>query len=228
MGQTVAVTKPAALPAEAGDLHPFRQAGNAYSKQSLLLFKDGTYTNFETDQKVTGTALAIMDEARHGWIRWWDRRPNAHRIVRVFDQPLIAPRDTLGDRDEGKWQTGLSGAKEDPWQHTIFLPLVLGDEPLTFTSRTFGGRGAFYALLKRYGWQGRQHPGQYPVIELLSETFHTQYGGDKQKPKFDITGWMLRPDDIETGDAGAELAAETAALPTKVKSGGDMDDEIPF
>jgi hypothetical protein len=230
MAQTMAIVKPAVLPAEAAELHPFRQAGSAYAKASLLLFKDGTYTDNETGAKITGTAIVIMNECAHGWIRWEDKRPIAHRIDRVIDAPYIAKRATLGDLDETKWPFGLSGAREDPWVHTIIMPLLVNGAPLSFTSRTFGGRGAFYSLLKKFGWQGIDRPDQYPVIELGSETFHTRFGGDKQKPVFTIVGWADRPDaGMDSGDMAVELDAEIDAQPPAKKGGtGDMDDEIPF
>src|SRR5262249_20944780 len=140
---------------------------------TLLLFKKRVWTKSESkDELEEGThAVTLMHEARHGWVFWPNNQKPIYqpdKIGKLCEGFELPDRQTLGNLEQSKWPIGLSGAPEDPWRQSIFLPLQLvgDDEILTFTSSSEGGRSAFYHLMKRYAWLGQKHAGQYPVIEL--------------------------------------------------------------
>jgi hypothetical protein len=197
---------------------------------TLLLFKKRVWEKGETKEQLEeGTrAIALMREARHGYVFWKDKKPiyQADKIGKLADGFQVPDRETLSNVDENKWPIGLSGKREDPWRHTVFLPMQLvgDDEILTFTSSSEGGRSAFYHLSKRYAWLGRKFVGQYPIIELGVEEYeHKQYG-KLTKPTLEIVDWSGRPDVALSDDLGGGSEIETE-LPSHR---ADMDDEIPF
>ena len=231
--QQVATTSSPSLPAEyQAELDRFRHAAVQNTKFTLmgkgLRFRKGDWVFGSEKQKVEpGTRfVAIMDEACHGWIRWNADKTASHDVGKIADGFEPRPREELGDCDEEEWPIGLSGKKEDPWRHVVYLPLVSmdGEDLLTFTSDTKTGTPAFWKLIDRYAWLGRKHPGKYPVIEIQTSGYESKQFGWIPTPAFKIVSWTDRPnvpqltggdDDGGDDDFGAAEAA-------------DPSDEIPF
>lgn len=236
-----AVAEEAGLPAQPGsEAAAFMRAVASGSRVSflgtLLLFKKGVWQAGESKEELAeGTrAVALMNEARHGWVFWRDKKPiyQPNKIGKLCNGFELPDRDTIGHLDKSTWPIDVdSGKRKDPWQHTIFLPMqllddeiFLDDEILTFTSSSEGGLSAFYYLSKRYAWLGRKHVGQYPVIELGVETYPHKKYGKIIKPKLENIGWTDRPDVALSDDLGDGGEITTELPPRR----GDMDDEIPF
>jgi hypothetical protein len=199
---------------------------------TLLLFKKGAWEKGENREKLEeGTrAIALMNEARHGYVFWPNNEKPVYlggKIGKLSEGFEVPDRQTLGNLDKERWPIGLSGQREDPWRHSIFLPmqLVSDDEViLTFISNSEGGRSAFYYLAKRYAWLGRKHIGQYPVLKLgVEEYIHKKYG-KQTKPRLEIDGWAGRPDVSLVDDLGDGGEVETELPPRR----DDLSDDIPF
>jgi hypothetical protein len=82
--------------------------------------KDGAFVTADDDEPVDEKAefIALCDETLVGWIRFHvgeDTPPDRVQGL-LYDGFVMPARDTLGDADETRWQSGLSGAPEDPWK----------------------------------------------------------------------------------------------------------------
>jgi hypothetical protein len=159
------------------ELEHFRHAAIRNTRPTLmgqvLRFRKGEWLFGSEKQKIADGArfVAIMNEARHGWLKWNEDKTATHVVGKIIEGFESPPREELDCRDEKEWPIGLmSGKKEDPWKNVVYLPLmsVDGEQLLTFSSTTRTGNPAFWKLIDRYQWLGRKHPGQYPIIEIQS------------------------------------------------------------
>jgi hypothetical protein len=229
-----ATTTPAALAEYQAELDRFRQAAIQNSKPllmgHLLRFRKAEWLAGPDKEKIAaGTHfVGIMNEARHGWIRWGEDKNPVHVVGKVVEGFQAPEREQLDCRDQTTWPIGLSGKQEDPWKKVAYLPLTSldGEQLLTFKTDTKTGVPAFWKLIDRYQWLGRKHPGQYPIIEIQSTGYDDKRYGWVDTPAFKIVGWTGRPDlqqligsDGDSGDDGS-AAAETLK--------DEMEDEIPF
>ena len=126
-------------------------------------------------------------------------------------------RETLGDTDESLWEKGLDGKPQDPWQHTLALPLLSKEtqEKYIFTTSSLTGRRAVLALLKAARREKmRSGDDFYPVIKLQTSGFAHRDSrvGWVKTPAFPIVGKAPKDD----------YAAATSSIDA------DMDDAIPF
>jgi hypothetical protein len=82
---------------------------------------DGRYIVNENKRElpICTRAVAVVPEARHGWVKWVEKQQVDHIIYRVADKPFIPNKNTLDDRDEEHWPIGFGGRREDPWVHTV-------------------------------------------------------------------------------------------------------------
>ena len=162
-----------------------------------------------------GTRLiGIMGEARHGHRMWKTGQIVGEAIYKVIDVPYLN-RNALGDLDEDNWPISeMSGKQEDPWQHYVYLPLATldGKTFYTFSAKSYYGREAFYDLGDRYKTSGRQHVGQYPIIELGSEIIPSKKYGEIPAPTFTIVGWTNRPTLALTDESEAETANDAMVI----------------
>ena len=229
----VASTPPPITPAVyQAELERFRQAAIRNTKPNLmgqvLRFRKGEWLFGSEKQKIeAGTRfVAIMNEARHGWLKWNEDKTASHIVGKIVEGFKPPPRDSLDRRDESEWKIGLNVKKEDPWKEVVYLPLVSmgGEQLLTFSTTTKTGAPAFWKLIDRHAWLGRKHPGQYPIVEIQSSGYEDKRFGWIDTPAFKIVGWAGRPDLQQLigsngdGDAAAEAADQH----------DDMDDEVPF
>jgi hypothetical protein len=195
----------------------------------LLKYKKGKWRYGQDDIELPiGTELiALMSEARHGYVHWHKGKPDNYALIRIADGGSRPARDSLGDLDESRWPVGLSGTREDPWAETVLLPFMSldGEQVFTWTSKWAGGKTAFYTLCKRYAWIGRKYPRQFPVVAVGTETAESKTYGEYDRPTLEIVRWTDRPvlqlAEIEQRKPDAEPSAEPSLR-------SDLNDEIPF
>jgi len=177
-----------------------------------------------------GTKLvAIMAEIRHGHIKWKAGKIVGESIHKVRDVPRL-DRETLGDLDQDNWPVNeISGKRDDPWTHIVYVPMVGldGETFYTFSAKSYYGRSAAYRLIDRYALLGRQHVGQYPIIELGSEIVPSKKYDGIPAPTLEIVGWTNRPA-LALTDESVEVAVEEQEEKPSPSFGADMNDEIPF
>jgi hypothetical protein len=216
--QQVTTASPSTVPEVPEDwlaeLQRFREAV-AYSGRPsvffgrLFKFKKGDWVFLGGEkEKIPDRSrwIAIMAEARHGWRKFVEvttedgdiKRVPEYRVGKISEgyEPLPREDEDLGDLDKAKWKIGLDGKPEDPWKRVAYLPLLSldGEKVVTFLTDTKTGLPRFYALIDRYAWIGRQHLGQYPIIELRASGYDDKRFAWVHTPDFEIVGWVGRPD----------------------------------
>jgi hypothetical protein len=135
--------------------------------------------------------------------------------------------EQYGERTQ-QWETDeQSGKPRDPWQATnqVLLKDVGkkrkdSDEGLyTFATSSFGGISNLGKLCKAYGGAMRQHPDEYPVVELGVEAYNhpnKQYGRIKN-PTFTIVGWEKKALFAEPAAPAERAAIEGPKASSKSK-----------
>jgi hypothetical protein len=105
------------------------------------------------------------------------------------------PRSQLGCLDESLWEIDeSSGRPRDPWQMTIYLPMVSVDaaKVYTFSTTSDGGRRhAVAPLCRAYGQRIRLHPDELPIVRLDQDSYQhsvKSYGRVKY-PLLPIESW---------------------------------------
>jgi hypothetical protein len=229
-------TEKVQVPAEyQAELDRFRQAAVRNIKPVLmgqvLRFRKGDWVFGGEKKKIAaGTRfIGIMNEARHGWIKWNADKTAVHIVGRIVDNFTPPPLEELDCRDKSTWKPGLNGELQDPWQPVCYLPLASLDlaQLLTFSTMTRTGRPSFWALMDRYQWLARKHAGKYPIIEIQNGGYEDKRFGWVDVPKFEIVDWTGRPDLQQlTGGSYREEPNEPAA--DEAAPDNDLDDEIPF
>jgi hypothetical protein len=95
------------------------------------------------------------------------------------------------------------------------------DNLLTFSTSSFGGRGALAKLCKEFDRNYRQHEGAWPVVQLGCDAYDHDVYGEIQKPVFKIVAWAHWDDSLK------RLAVTVDDPRTQVKNELG-NDEIPF
>lgn len=212
--------------------NPFEDYGEAGSGGGhivgkLLKFSKGEYlAGQHGDEIPKKTQLtAVMDSLLVGWVKWEESRPIDQRMVQIVKGEKPSKRSELGDDDKSKWEIDDNGQQRDPWQLTNYIVFVdVNNEVFTFTTTSFGGRGAVGELCKAYGKNMRQKPDDYPIISLDVGSYKHK---DKKfgkifVPKLEIVGWINKaPYDRIAGNASAQAAEDSAAREA-------ADTSIPF
>jgi hypothetical protein len=141
--------------------------------------------------------------------------PDRHMGL-LYDGFVMPPREMLGDTDEAKWEIGLDGKPQDPWQHHVYLVLQNGStgELFTFTTSSSTGRRAVGNPLRHYDRLQKTHSDQYPVVRLKTGGF--QHRDER-------VGWVNVPVFAVVGRAPKESAAKPDS-----SIGTDLNDAIPY
>jgi hypothetical protein len=174
----------------------------------LLKFSKGDFLAGQDNREIAvGTRLvANMDSLEIGWIKWENSRPADRRMGRCADGHKPAKRPDLGDNDKALWETDDDGSPRDPWQYSNHLILADPEDGqlYTFATSSKGGLTAIGALCSTYGQAMRQHPDQWPIIELgVGSYAHSNKAYGRIKfPTFEVVGWS--PKD------GSEVSPPTA------------------
>lgn len=186
-----------------------------FSKGDFLAGKDET-------EVPAGTQLACcMDSFLIGWIKWVDNQPEEQIMGLLVEGHVPAKRNTLGDNDQSLWEVDeQSGKPRDPWQMTNQVLFKKkgkqrkdGDDGLyTFVTSSYGGISNLGKLCKAYGQAMRQHPDEYPVVELGVEKYkHSNPTlGFIKNPTFTIVGWEKKSLFAEPAPAAAQVEDQSA------------------
>jgi hypothetical protein len=194
-------------------------APSAFSGRLVKFNKDGKFAATDTGDVIDENLdfLAISDETQVGWIRFNGEGAPPDRIQGLLYEGFIMPaRDTLGDTDQTRWELGLSGQPQDPWQHqmSIVLQETVSLEIFTFTTTSATGRRAIGNLLRHYERLRRADANLYPIVRLKP-------GGFQHKdPR---VGWVAVPQFVVVGKA----PKDTAVKPDS-STASDLNDSITF
>jgi hypothetical protein len=185
--------------------------------------KEGTPVEEGRQLVAIGTAAA--------WVRWEGGKPAEYRIRQTGHQ--LPDREELGDLDEAQWETGPDSFPRDPWQSTRFVYLVDPGtaEAFTFSTSSWGGRGAVSDLGDQIARMRFAHPSAVPVVELGAAPMQTKFGR-KSKPLLKVIGWKKGGEtskDEEPRQIEHNKYAEIRGRGTKAAATQEaLDDEIPF
>jgi hypothetical protein len=193
---------------------------NRLLRGTLLRFSDGRWRKGKEQQLVPDGTELVAECVKAAWIRWQDGKV-AEQIIRAAGQRMV-DRDELSNTDEAEWPLGPSGEPQDPWRNTRFVWLVnpVSAEGFTFSTSSWGGRGAVGDLADATARMRGARFGAMPVVQLGAAEMPTKYGL-KSKPAFKIVGWV-------GGDAPLAPPAKRIAAPEPPIQKPDWEDEIPF
>jgi hypothetical protein len=181
--------------------------------------KDGKFITADDGEAIGDDVdfAALCDQTLVGWLKFNGAGEPPDRVMGVlYDNFQMPERDTLGDDDQSKWELGLDGRPQDPWQHHVYLVLQRGDtqELFTYVTSSITGRRAIGNLLRHYDRMQRTHPDQYPVVRL-------KVGGFNHRDE--RVGWVSTPVLAVVGRVPKDSAAKPDSSPA-----ADFADSIPF
>ncbi len=181
--------------------------------------KEGKFVVSDDDSVISDEVdlIALVDQTLIGWIKFNGEGAPPDRIMGLlYDGFVMPPRTSLPDLDQAKWEIGLDGRPQDPWQHRVYLVLQRADtgELFTFVTSSVTGRRGIGTLLRHYDRMLRTHPNQYPVVRL-------KIGGYQHKD--DRVGWVKVP---VLAVVGRHAKDDSAKPDTSLAA--DMDDSLQF
>jgi hypothetical protein len=182
--------------------------------------KDGNFVTTDDDAVIGDDVdfVALCDQTLVGFIKFNGEGEPPDRIMGLLYDGFIMPdRTSLGDLDRAKWEIGLNGQPQDPFQHTIYLVLERRDEThelFTFVTSSVTGRRAVGNLLRHYNRMQKADADAYPIVRL-------KVGGFNHRDE--RVGWVKVPVIAVVGRAAKESAAKPDG-----SIGADLQDEIPF
>jgi hypothetical protein len=191
------------LPTVPGSRNVFETAGDAMTQGGviigdLLKFTKGDWVaGRDNDIVANGTELvAVVNGTLQGLVRWEDNHP-VEQVMGLLVEGYVPPeRSTLGYNDKAKWEVDAkTGKPRDPWQPTVYMPMVTvnAEKVYTFTTSSDGGmRHAIGPLCKEYGGHIRQHPDELPVVKLAQDSYlHSDRTiGRVKYPEFPVARWV--------------------------------------
>jgi hypothetical protein len=158
-------------------------------KGTLLKFADWNWSKGKEGLEVEeGTALVALGTAA-AWVKWQEGKPVEYKMREPGRR--LPDRDELDcPEEEGNWPIGTDGNPKDPWQSTRFVYLVDPEtaEAFTFSTSSWGGRGAVNDLAEQIQRMRYARPGAVPVVELRAAPMLTKHG-KKSKPWFKVVDW---------------------------------------
>jgi hypothetical protein len=193
----------------------------------LLLFKQGVWFIGEDQKEVKPNFkfIANMNEIWVGYVRWFNKSPVEHQLVRLIDGLPIPQRNELGHLDEGAWETDATGEPKDPWSRTqrMVMKDVSNGNLATFTTSSWGGSKALGKLAGDFDSHSREHPDCYPVVQLTTETRKSKEYGPIPEPRFKVVDWQPWDGKKANGHKKTDAKAATSASVAE-----EIDDSIPF
>ena len=211
-------------PADDGWNDAASEAGERMIRGTILRFADWRWTaGKERTEIETGTRLVALATAAM-WVRWEDGKPAEYRVRQPGRR--LPERDELGHDDQDEWEIGPDGKPQDPWQNTRLVYLVDPQtaEAFTFSTSSWGGRGAVTDLGDQIARMRTVHPDAVPIVELQAAEMPTKHGR-KSKPVFKIVGWKSADGDKP---APVERQISAGATARREINRRELDDEIPF
>src|SRR5262249_19386905 len=140
----------------------------------------------------------------------------AEQIMGLLIEGFVPPaRSTLGHDDQTLWEINAnSGKPRDPWQATIYMPMVSlnGEAVFTFSTGSDGGRRhAIGPLCREYGARIRQRPDEPPIVKLHQDSYaqSDRSIGRVKFPELPIVRWVK-------GDKYLAAIADVAGRPLKL------------
>ena len=185
---------------------PWQEAAN--NTGGGVKFGKGRWTvdNNDVETGENGLRLCIlMDTAAHGSVRWHNDRITERRFQSYAH---VAPSNELL---ESGWSPSTS-------VQCIGISGEYVEQPLTFSSPTWGGRNAFDSLIRPLLQQGKL---SFPICTLGSKPKKNDANGNID-PVFRIVGWAPR------SDFAAFLPPDDEPRPTSGGAAPPVDDDIPF
>ena len=176
------------LPANDGWGDAANEAAEHTIRGKLLKFSDWKwYSGKESTMVPDGTRLVALATAA-GWVRWENGKPVEYHMRTPGRR--LPDRDELGYDDQDEWETGLDGEPKDPLQNTRWVYLLDPEtaEAFTFTTSSYGGRGAVADLGDQIARMRGVHADAVPVVELRAVEMPTKFGR-KSKPVFKVVSW---------------------------------------
>src|SRR5262245_33240628 len=219
--QTNALTVPAG---DDGWADAASEAAERTIRGTLLKFSDWKwYAGKEATEVEIGTRLVAL-ATNAGWVRWENSKPVEYRMRQSGRR--LPEREELGYLDKSEWEVGPAGEPKDCWQNTRWVYLVdpRTAEAFTFTTSSWGGRGATADLGDQSARMRSVHPQAVPIVELRAAEKPTKHGR-KSRPVFKVVGWRA------ASSSGAPAPVERQISTQEAKREVDaheMDDEIPY
>lgn len=199
----------------------------------LLKFAKGEYLKgIDSEVVPVDTVLAVAcDATLVGLIRWEDGKPAEHRLVRIMSGTEPPCREELGYHDRGEWPKDAKGDPRDPWQPTMYVPMMDTEGEL-FTFTTGSSKSAaksLQRLLRRYSTHAKRHPNVYPLVRLKIDFYmHSDRSiGKVFYPTFESAGYVDKLKFCEALEA-VGIAVEVPAPAALPSAQDEMSDEIPF
>lgn len=186
----VATKNTNALAAYGSGGNPFVQAGEELGGSGGKFLKFNANTGEfvfgqDQDELPHGSKLsALMDTASRGFICWVGEEVIDEVMVRVIDghPPRESELEEHGPYDG-----------DDGWSEQVKIDFKDPDgEVFVFKSSSKAAARAFGTLLKEYGRQYKNHPDEYPIVELGASSYmpKEKKHGKKYAPIFKIVGWV--------------------------------------
>jgi hypothetical protein len=178
---------------------PFASAGEEMGGANGTYLKfngnSGEYTyGAEQEELTAGTHLAVdMNSFRRGWICWKDENVVDEQMVRVIDG---RPKDKSELPDHGPYV--VTEEKKEGWAEQAavnFRDIETGKEYI-FKVSSVSALRALGTLLKDYGREYKNHPGELPIVTLNTSSFmpKNKKWGKKYSPKLPIEEWIPEAD----------------------------------
>jgi hypothetical protein len=163
--------------------------------------KDGPFVTHDDGAPMSDTVphAALCDQTLIGRIKFnGPGQPPDRHMGLLYDGFVMPDRESLGDNDESKWETGLDGQPADPWQHQVYLVLQNTEtqELFTFVTSSKTGRRPVGNLLRHYDRTRKTDAAFYPLVLLKTGGFNhpDQRVGWVATPLFAVVGRTPRAD----------------------------------
>jgi hypothetical protein len=211
-------------PADDGWSDAASEAGERQIRGKLLKFADWHWSaGKEAAEVETGTRLVALATTAM-WVRWEDGRPAEYRVRQPGRR--LPERDELGYDNEDEWELGADGKPQDCWRNTRLVYLVDPQtaEAFTFSTSSWGGRGAVNDLGDQIARMRTVHRDAVPIVELQAAEMPTKRG-PKSKPVFKVVGWKSADGSDQPAPVERQITAKQASDEVYRR---EMDDEIPF
>jgi hypothetical protein len=189
-------------------------------KGTLLKFADWRWSKGQEGTEIEkGTRLVALGTAA-AWVRWSGGKPVEYKVREPGRR--LPDREELGDQNEDDWEAGPDGkTPRDPWQSTRFVYLVdpATAEAFTFSTSSWGGRGAVADLGDQIQRMRYANPHAVPVVELHAAPMLTKFG-KKSRPWLKVVDWK------KGGQLDGDTPLLTHGRDTRTDAERVMDDEI--
>src|SRR5262245_11196466 len=196
-------------PADDGWSDAASEAAERTIRGTLLKFADWRWTSGKEATPVEDGTKLVALATTAGWVRWENGKPAEYRMRQPGRR--LPDREELGHDDESEWEEGPGGDPKDPWQNTRWVYLVdpVTAEAFTFTTSSWGGRGAVTELGDQIARMRSVHPDAVPIVELRAAEMPTKYGR-KSKPVFKVVGWKSASGGEQAAPVERQITAQQA------------------